>query len=145
VAPLRPTPPALAALAPPSLQAPGCGGDKSGQGYGPGPCSGNAESGSSVLREGVYELAYPAQGPTVVFIASEPITGAARRRRDAQRAGRPYVRPSGRVWACWGDAGPGLCAALGQPTSPCRHVRLAGPVERELAVWAAVLACGHTA
>lgn len=40
------------------------------------PCNGAASSGSSITQESSYELSFAAQGPAVVFVASEPITGA---------------------------------------------------------------------
>ncbi|GIL70254.1 hypothetical protein Vretifemale_1091 [Volvox reticuliferus] len=46
---------------------------------GPGyaPCSASANSGSSITQESSYELGVSAQGPSVVFVASEPITASA--------------------------------------------------------------------
>lgn len=38
------------------------------------PCAANTP-GSSITQEGSYELGFSAQGPRVVFVASEPITG----------------------------------------------------------------------
>ncbi|KAG2445688.1 hypothetical protein HXX76_000296 [Chlamydomonas incerta] len=41
------------------------------------PCNGTANSGSSITQESSYELSFAAQGPAVVFVASEPITASA--------------------------------------------------------------------
>lgn len=71
-----PVPKAGAAAVPPAVVV-GCGGTPGGA-AGPGfaPCSASANSGSSITQESSYELGLSAQGPEVVFVASEPITGA---------------------------------------------------------------------
>ncbi|GLI58924.1 hypothetical protein VaNZ11_000709 [Volvox africanus] len=54
----------------------GCTGQgAAGPGYAP--CSASANSGSSITQESSYELGVSAQGPSVVFVASEPITASA--------------------------------------------------------------------
>ncbi|GFR43584.1 hypothetical protein Agub_g4681, partial [Astrephomene gubernaculifera] len=47
------------------------------QGPGYSPCPAGCNGGSSITRESSYELGFSAQGPSVVFVASEPITASA--------------------------------------------------------------------